>query len=170
MKTKHTLLRCSAPNFYAVTRMCVVPYSDHTLRSSLRSVKVTDNLANFFWLNDIASLLLYVDRHFSAIFSFCIRFLGMIDTFMPISMAEPSKAKKCGRLRVRIPPAAWMFVCCQCCVCCQVEVSATGRSHVQRSLTDCGCVTVCDVEILRKWRPWLDMGCCARGKNIHTFI
>ena len=37
-------------------------------------------------------------------------------------------------LRVRITPGAWMFVCC---VCCQVEVSATGRFLVQRSPTGC---------------------------------
>jgi hypothetical protein len=36
---------------------------------------------------------------------------------------------------VRIPPGAWMFVCC---VCFQVEVSATGWSLVQRSPTDFG--------------------------------
>jgi hypothetical protein len=43
---------------------------------------------------------------------------------------------------VRIPPGAWMFVCCEC-LCCQVEASATGRSLVQRSPTDCGvCLSV----------------------------
>jgi hypothetical protein len=31
---------------------------------------------------------------------------------------------------------AWMFVVE--CLCSQVEVSATGRSHVERSPTDCG--------------------------------
>jgi hypothetical protein len=31
-----------------------------------------------------------------------------------------------------------MFVCCECFVCCQVEVSATDWSLVQRSPTDCG--------------------------------
>jgi hypothetical protein len=36
---------------------------------------------------------------------------------------------------VRIPPGAWMFVCC---VCCQVEVSSTSWSLVQRSPTDYG--------------------------------
>jgi hypothetical protein len=30
-----------------------------------------------------------------------------------------------------------MFVCCEC-LCCQVEVSATGWSLIQRSPTDCG--------------------------------
>ena len=29
-------------------------------------------------------------------------------------------------------------------VCCQVEVSAMGRSPVQRSLTECVCVIECD--------------------------
>jgi hypothetical protein len=50
-------------------------------------------------------------------------------------------------LRIRIPPGAWMFVCCECFVCCQVEVSATGRSLVQRSPTDCG-VLLCVM-----WNP-----------------
>jgi hypothetical protein len=42
----------------------------------------------------------------------------------------------------RTPPEAWMFVSCEC-LCCQVEVSATGRSLVQTSPTDCGvCLSV----------------------------
>ena len=50
-------------------------------------------------------------------------------------------------LRVRIPPGTWTSVCCECCVCCQVEVSATGWSLVQRSPTDCGvpCVWSCSL-------------------------
>jgi hypothetical protein len=38
-----------------------------------------------------------------------------------------------------------MDVCLLWVLCvCQVEISATGRSLVQRSPTDLGCVTVCD--------------------------
>ena len=37
--------------------------------------------------------------------------------------------------RFRIPPRAWMSVVSV--VCCQVEVSATGRSLVQRNRTEC---------------------------------
>jgi len=44
-------------------------------------------------------------------------------------------------LRVRIPPAAWMSVLSV--LCYRVEVSATGRSLVQRSPTECG-VSECD--------------------------
>ena len=47
-----------------------------------------------------------------------------------------SAAARLLRLWVRIPPGAWMSVVSV--VCCQVEVSATSWSLVQRSPTDCG--------------------------------
>ena len=46
------------------------------------------------------------------------------------------------RLWVQIPPGAWMSVVSA--VCCQVEVSATSWSLVQRSPTDCG-VSLCAI-------------------------
>ena len=46
-------------------------------------------------------------------------------------------------LPVQIPPRAMMSVCCV--VCSQVEVSASGRSLVQRSPTEC-CVSQYDFE------------------------
>jgi hypothetical protein len=55
----------------------------------------------------------------------------------PRGLRRRSTAARLLRSSVRIPPEAWMFVCCVCCVC-QVEVSATGWSLVQRSPTDCG--------------------------------
>jgi hypothetical protein len=39
-----------------------------------------------------------------------------------------------------------MDVCLVCFVLLLVEASATGRSLVQRSPTDCECVIVCDLE------------------------
>jgi hypothetical protein len=48
---------------------------------------------------------------------------------------ESAAARLLG-LWVRIPPEAWMSY--MSVVCCQVEVSATGRSLVQRSPTVCG--------------------------------
>jgi len=38
-----------------------------------------------------------------------------------------------------------MSVSCECCVGCQVQVPATGRSLVQRGPTECG-VSKCDLE------------------------
>jgi hypothetical protein len=46
-------------------------------------------------------------------------------------------------LRISTAPGTWIYVYCECRdVCCQVEVSATGRSLAQRSPTDCVCVCV----------------------------
>jgi hypothetical protein len=60
----------------------------------------------------------------------------------PRGLRRRSAAKRLLGSWVRIPPEAWMFVCCEC-LCCQVEVSATDRSLVQRRPTDCGvCLSV----------------------------
>jgi len=48
-------------------------------------------------------------------------------------------------------------------VCCQVEVSATGRSLVQRGPTECG-ANGCDREASIMKRSWATMGCCAMKK------
>ena len=60
---------------------------------------------------------------------------------MPIPVAERSKARVCGRSFAGIArsnSAGGMDVSLVSVVCCQVEVSVTGRSLVQRSPTDCG--------------------------------
>jgi len=65
---------------------------------------------------------------------------------VPIPVAAQSKAGVCGRSLAGIEvsnPAGDMDVVS--IVCCQVKVSATGRSLVQRSPTECG-VSECDVE------------------------
>jgi hypothetical protein len=62
-------------------------------------------------------------------------------------------------LRVRIPQGAWMSVGV---VCCQVEVSATGWSLVQRSPTECG-LSECDRVASTMRRPWPSTGCHNTG-------
>jgi hypothetical protein len=63
---------------------------------------------------------------------------------MPIPVALRSRA--CGRALPGIVgsnPTGSMDVCLVQCLCCQVEVSATGRSLVRRSPTDCDvCLSV----------------------------
>ena len=50
-------------------------------------------------------------------------------------------------------------------VCCQVEVSASGRSLYQRSPTECG-VSECDRESSIIRRPWSTRGCCVMIKKL----
>jgi hypothetical protein len=80
-----------------------------------------------------------------------------------VQVAARSKAWVCDLLLAGIAvsnPArgAWMSVSCECCVSCQVEVSATGRSLVQRSPTECG-VSEYDLgtSIMRRPRPTRDI-------------
>jgi hypothetical protein len=61
----------------------------------------------------------------------------------PIPVAAPSKAWICGRSLAGIVgsnPTAGMDVCLVQCLCCQVEVSARGRSLVQGVLPTVVCV------------------------------
>ena len=55
-------------------------------------------------------------------------------------------------LRVSNPAGAWMSVSRECCVFFQVEVSATGRSLIQTSLTECD-VFECNLETSTVKRP-----------------
>jgi hypothetical protein len=54
-------------------------------------------------------------------------------------------------------------------VCCQVEVSASGWSLVQRSPTECG-VSECDREASIMRKPWPTGGCCATGGKKYIYI
>ena len=66
----------------------------------------------------------------------------MVCTPLLIPVAARSKAQVCGRLPAEIVgsnPAGGIVVCLSVSVvCCQVEVSAMGRSLIQRSPADCG--------------------------------
>jgi len=66
------------------------------------------------------------------------------------------------RLWVRNPPAAWTFVCCECCV-------MSGRGLCDKLITRpeesyrLWCVVVCDLETSRMRKPRPTGGC--RAKN-----
>jgi len=68
-----------------------------------------------------------------------------------------SAAARLLRSWVRIPPGAWMFVCCECCV-------LSGRGPCDELITRpeesyrLWCVVVCDLETSRMRRPWLALG------------
>jgi hypothetical protein len=69
-----------------------------------------------------------------------------LDAFEPIPASTRFKAYVCGRLIAGIVgsnPAGGVDVLLLWIVCCQVEVSVTGRSFVQRNPTECMCVCVC---------------------------
>ena len=78
----------------------------------------------------------------------------------PCGLRRRSTATRLLRLWVRIPPGAWMSVVS---VVCQVEVSATSWSLVQkRRPTDCG-ASLCVIQKPREWGgPVPGGGCWAK--------
>jgi len=69
------------------------------------------------------------------ILKFCFDYKEEGQSQGPRGLTRRSAAARLQGLRIRIQPGAWISVVSV--VCCQVEVSATSRSHAQRSLTDC---------------------------------
>ena len=84
----------------------------------------------------------------------------------PRGLRRRSRAARLLRLWVRIPPGAWMSVCCECCV-------LSGRGLCDELITRpeksyrLWCVVMCDLEISRLRRPWPTLGRSATegGKN-----
>jgi len=69
---------------------------------------------------------------------------------------------------VRIPPGAWIFVCCECCV-----LSGRGLCDglITRPEESCRlrCVVVCDLETSRMRRPWHVLGHSATKRKIVSY-
>ena len=81
---------------------------------------------------------------------------------MSRSLRRGSAAASLLGLRVRIPPGASFSVVSV--ACCQVEVSAMGRSPVRRSPTECG-MSECDCETSIMTRHWHIRSCRAMEKE-----
>ena len=79
-------------------------------------------------------------------------------------LSRRSAAARLLRSWVRIPPGAWMFVCCECCMLsgrglCDELITRPEESYRLR------CVVVCDLETSRMRRPWPALGRSAIGKK-----
>ena len=87
-------------------------------------------------------VIYHLHRHGSGIYNTVIK---LCQSQWLYGLRRGSATARTLRLRVLIPPGALMSICCEySIVCCQVEVTATDRSLVQRSHTDCG-VSLCCV-------------------------
>jgi hypothetical protein len=83
---------------------------------------------------------------------------------LPCGLRRTSAASRLLKMWVRIPPRAWMSVCCECCV-------LSGRGLCDEPITrpeesyQMWCVVVCDLETSWMRRPWPNGGCCVKRKN-----
>ena len=83
----------------------------------------------------------------------------------PRGLRRRSAAARLLRSWVRIPPGAWMSVCCECCVLsdrglCDGLITRPEESYRLWR------IVVCDLETSGMWRPWPALGRGAtRGKG-----
>ena len=87
---------------------------------------------------------------------------------MPVPVAARSAAARLLRSWVRIPPGAWMFVCCECCV---LSGSGLCDDLITRpeEFYRLWCVVVCDLETSRIRRPSPALGRSATGNKMTTY-
>ena len=64
---------------------------------------------------------------------------------MPIAVAVQSTATRLLGLRVRIPPGAWISICCECCVLPGRGLCVGLITYPEESYR-LWCVAVCDLE------------------------
>jgi hypothetical protein len=79
-----------------------------------------------------------------------------------------SSAARLLELWVRIPPGAWMSLCCDCCVLSDRHLCVGLITCPEESYRQCG-VSECDHESSIMRRPWPPGGggcCCAMAKNV----
>jgi hypothetical protein len=84
----------------------------------------------------------------------------------PRGLRRGSAAARLLRLWIRIPPGAWMSVCCECCVlsrrglCDELIILPEESNRMW-------CVVVCDLETSWMRTPWPHWGgCCAKNKRV----
>ena len=87
----------------------------------------------------------------------------------PRGLRRRSAAARLLRSWVRIPPGAWKFVWCECCVLsgrdlCDELITRTEESY------RLWCVVVCDLETSRMRRPWPALGRSATGGNTQSVL
>jgi hypothetical protein len=88
---------------------------------------------------------------------------------LPRDLRRRSAAAPLLRSWVRIPPGAWIFVCCECRV-------LSGRSLCDKQIT-CPeesyrlcCVVVCDLETSWMRRPWPNGDCRAKRRCMSKLL
>ena len=148
------------------------PSSSLATKTTCWSLRISELLHNCFILLAtcfVHSFCLFLLEILS--FNVLIKMLNFINATLyfsrsqwPRGLRRGSTAARLLRLWVRIPPGAWMSVCCECCV-------LSGRDLCDKLITRpeesyrLWCVVVCDLETSRMRRPWAHWGLSRHKKE-----
>ena len=87
----------------------------------------------------------------------------------PPGLRRRSAVARLLRSWVRIPPRAWIFVCCVCCVLLGRGLCDGLITRLEESCR-MWCVVVCDLETSRMRRPWPALGRSSTAKKKYIYI
>ena len=82
----------------------------------------------------------------------------------PRGLRRRSAAARLLRSWVRIPPGAWMFVCCECCILSSRGLCGELITRPEEFYR-LWCVVVCDLETSRMRRSWPALGRSSTGEK-----
>jgi hypothetical protein len=98
--------------------------------------------------------------------------LYILADFMSVTVlmcrSQWPRSPRCGSAAtrlLRIPPRAWMFASCKCCVLacrCLCDELITRTEEYYRVC----CVVACDLQTSRMRRPWPELGCSTTNKPL----
>ena len=128
---------------------------------------VSQIISNYLSLLCFCIVRLCIFHLFMLLFNF-VSYVFLCRSQWPRGLRRRSTAARLLRLWVRIPPGAWMFVCCEGCVMSCRGLCDALITHPEKSYR-LWCVAVCDLQTSRMWRPWPALGRGATGgekKNI----
>ena len=95
---------------------------------------------------------------------FYILYIIMCRSQWPRGLRRRSAATHLLRSWVWIPPGAWMFVCCECCVLSGRGLCDELIGHPEESYR-LWCIVVCYLETSRMRRPWPVLGRSTTAKK-----
>jgi len=113
------------------------------------SGNATGTEANIYHLYFIIKNCVYINNNSN-------KHLAVRRSQWPRGLRRRSAAARLLKSWVRIPPGAWMFVCCECCVLSGRGLCNKLITHLEESYWLWR--VVCDLETSRMSRPWPALG------------
>ena len=87
----------------------------------------------------------------------------------PHGLRRRSATARLLRSWVRIPPEAWMFVCCKCCVLSGRGICDELITRLEESYR-LWCLVVCDLQTTWMRRPWPALGRSATKNSFNQLV
>ena len=95
-----------------------------------------------------------INRTFTGLYIYIYIYIYICRSQWPRGLRRRSAAARLLRSWVRIPPGAWTFVCCECCVLSGRGLCDELTTRPEESYRLC-CIVVCDLETSRIGAPYI---------------